>query len=341
MTPCYLVAITRNKWSDYELITDLPGSLASPEPGLKKRMKSFFPLDYADREIEHSTKLVAPSVHLQSWCGRVESFGLEGLPYVEQIGRPIKLGIGVVQELENDTTFIMFKIADLKELLLPLILEYQSDKNFQPRLIELSSLGINRAVALSESQQEAGSTLSARDEPIQALDAPSDLIQANERQPGLSYEQQRPTSSNYRSLWLDDLDFLSKESLRALDLLGNYSRRHESETIKHFLAVATRKRVCLNSQDLSRDWRRVYKCLADVWSIPIDKQILYIKPKIDLPFWQHPVQGIRDNHNVSLLNQLLELLAESLDAESSLEDILLRYGQISDTFQAILLGMLD
>jgi hypothetical protein len=79
---------------------------------------------------------------------------------------------------------------------------------------------------------------------------------------------------------------------------------------------------------------------VDIWDVPIDKR-LFVALKVENPFWQHPVQGIRDPAKIDILNQQLKILSESLDIDSSLESIEFRFAQISDAFHAALLGMLD
>ena len=97
MPNCYLVIVTRNKWHDYELITDLPALSGRRDVDLRKRIRSFFPLDYADKDITSSNRLIDEAIHLQMWCGRIAAFSLRDIPYSDQIGRPIKLGVGVLQ----------------------------------------------------------------------------------------------------------------------------------------------------------------------------------------------------------------------------------------------------
>jgi drug/metabolite transporter (DMT)-like permease len=80
--------------------------------------------------------------------------------------------------------------------------------------------------------------------------------------------------------------------------------------------------------------------LVDVWSLPLDKKLFFVTPKLDNPFWQHPGQGIRDATKVDILNLQLSILAETLEEDYSLESIEHRFDQISDAFQAALLGML-
>ncbi|WP_457767620.1 hypothetical protein [Cyanobium sp. ULC082] len=296
-------------------------------------------MDYVDKEIKHSTKLVGPNVHLQLWCGRIDSFGLVGIPYVEQIGRPINLGVGVVQELDSDCAVVLFKLADVKRLLLPLVLDYQNDENYQPQLFELHGLGINGDLTLWKDLNQSGNSLSTRAEQT-GVRHTRIQAQATEIKRDLPHQQQRFESNAGRSQWLDDLVFLSRKSLRVLDLLCKYSRSQESKVFKNFLAVASRKRDLLTSQNVGKEWRGVYKCLADAWSIITPWNFVPIT-NVDKGFWQYPGQGIKDSNKVALLNRHLDLLAESLDGESPLQAIEYRFEQISDTFKDILLGMLD
>ena len=142
-------------------------------------------------------------------------------------------------------------------------------------------------------------------------------------------------------MWLNDLDCLFKLSLKALDLLGQQSRCHESRIIFQFLSSASKRTGAFSSSNLEKDWRIVFKSLVDVWSLPLDNKLIFVTPKLDNPFWQHPSQGIRDATNVDIINLQLSILAETLEEDYSLESIEHRFGQISDAFQAILLGMLD
>jgi len=340
MNKCYLIIISRNKWSDYGLVTDLPASLGSSEIGLKKRIKGFFPLDYADKEIKYSDKLIESSIHLQSWCGRVESFGIDGIPYVEQIGRPIKLGVGVLQELSSAREYMRYKFDDFESLLPPLIQDYQLEQGYQPRLIELQGIGIKGDITLWKDSAQSSDRLtrsssqpidSSSQDPIPASIAPRDIF----CEPG------QPRSPAGGSIWLDDLNCLCKLSLKALDLLGQQSRCHASRIIVKFLSSASKRTGSISSSNVEKDWRLAFKSLVDVWSLPLDKKFFCVTLKLDNPFWQHPSQGIRDATKIDILNQQLNILTETLEEDYSLESIEFRFGQISADFHAALLDMLD
>jgi hypothetical protein len=123
--------------------------------------------------------------------------------------------------------------------------------------------------------------------------------------------------------------------------LGQQSRCHVSRIIVQFLSSASKRTGSFSSSNVGKDWRLAFKSLVDVWSLPLDKKLFYVTPKLDNPFWQHPSQGIRDATKIDILNLQLSILAETLEEDHSLESIEHRFGQISDAFQAALLGMLD
>lgn len=340
MNKCYLIVISRNKWLDYGLVTDLPASLGSPEIGLKKRIKGFFPLDYADREIKFSDKLIESNIHLQSWCGRIESFSIDGIPYIEQIGRPIKLAVGVLQELSSGREFMRYKFDDFESLLPSLIQDYQLEQGYQPRLIELQGIGIKGDITMwKNSDQLSDRSTGSISKPVVSIS--QDPIPASTSPRDISYEpgQSRPLAGD--SMWLDDLICLCKLSLKVLDLLSPQSRCHASRIIFQFLSSASKRTGSFSVSNVEKEWRMVFKSLVDVWGLPLDKKIFLVTPKLDNPFWQHPSQGIRNATKLDILNQQLSILTETLEEDSSLETIEFRFGQISADFHAALLDMLD
>jgi len=340
MNKCYLIIVSRNKWLDYGLVTDFPASLGSHETGLKKRIKGFFPLDHADREIKISDKLIESNVHLQSWCGRIESFGIDGIPYVEQIGRPIKLAVGILQELSIGREFVRYKFDDFESLLPPLLQDYQLEQGYKPKLIKLQDIGIKGDIRLWKdfdqlsddlTRSTSNPVVSISQDPIPACISPSDISS----EPG----QSKPPAGG--SMWLDDLICLSKLHFRVLDLLGRQSRCHTSKIIYQFLSSARKRTGSFSTSNVEDDWRMVFKSLVDAWNLPLDKKIFYVTPKLDNPFWRHPSQGSRDATKLDILNQQLSILRETLEENYSLEIIEYRFSQISADFHAALLDMLD
>jgi hypothetical protein len=336
MNKCYLIIVSRNKWLDYGLVTDFPASLGSHETGLKKRIKGFFPLDHADREIKISDKLIESNVHLQSWCGRIESFGIDGLPYVEQIGRPIKLAVGILQELSIGREFVRYKFDDFESLLPPLLQDYQLEKGYKPKLIELQDIGIKGDLTLWKDFDQLSDDLTrSTSNPVVSISQdpiPACISLVNKA--NLS----RPLVA---TMWLDDLISLCKLSLKVLDLLGRQSRCHTSKIIHQFLSSASKRAGSFSTSNVEDDWRMVFKSLVDAWNLPLDKKFFYVTPKLDNPFWHHPSQGIRDATKLDILNQQLSILKETLEEDYSLESIDFRFGQISADFHAVLLDMLD
>jgi hypothetical protein len=341
MNPCYLVLISRNQWFDYGLVTDLPANFGSPELGLKKRIKNFFPLDFADKEIVFSDKLIDSAIHLQSWCGRIDSFGLEDLPYVEQIGRPIKLGIGVVQELGNDNAFIRFNLNDIKSFLLPLIQAYQREQDHEPELVELLDIGIKGDIHALAVLHRSNDSLSAGVwKPSEANAEHPALVSSAEQD--LSVRLETVSLMGADSLWIDDFFRLYRFYLGVSGILNSSPLCHSSRSISRFLrATRSRTWTTLDIDALEKNWKNIYQFLLDVWRVSNVKR-LEILPKIGNPFWTHPRFGNADKTKIDLLRQQLGLLEDLLDeCNPLLESVEFRFGQISDLFCAILLGMLD
>ena len=339
MSRCYLVVISRNKWTDYGLITDFPATLGANGLELKKRIKSFFPLDYADKDIKSLAKTVEPGVHLQLWYGRIESFSIDGMPYVEQLGRPINLGVGILQEISSSGEYSSYNLIDIKSALTTLILEYQCEQSYKPRQVELQALGVNGNIALHTDVEQGDTRLkkSANAQIDQSLNQ-----QFASCEPALMpcYEPNQVSSPTGSSSWLDDLICLSRLSLEILDLLGKHTRCCDSKKISHFLSCASRRVGSLSMLGPEMNWRTGFKSLVDIWDIPIEKK-LFIHLKLENPFWQHPRQGIRDAAKMDILRQQLRILNETLETESSLDSIDFRFAQISDAFHAALLSLLD
>lgn len=339
MTQCYLVVVSRNKWTDYGLITEIPATLGTNGVALRKTIKSHFPLDYVDSDIKSTEKIIEPGIHLQLWCGRIESFSIAGIPYVEQIGRPINLGVGVLQELSGEREYLSYKLIDLRSILSPLICNYQREQGYKPSLLELHGLGVNSTIALCKNTEQASIR---REEAQNNTIVRSSVDQVSAIKPAsvsLNDAGESNASTGYSS-WTDDLIWLSRFSLEVLDLLGSHTRYHSSKRIHHFLSCASRRVGSLSAANPEMNWRIAFKGLMDIWDVPIEKK-LFAAIKLENPFWRHPNQGIRDAAKTDILNQQLRILTESLEIELSLESIEFRFAQISDAFHAALLDMLD
>ena len=342
MNPCYLVLISRNQWFDYGLVTDLPANLGSYELGLKKRIKNFFPLDFADKEIDYSDKLIGSAVHLQSWCGRIDSFGLEDLPYVEQIGRPIKLGVGVVQELNNDYAFIRFNLNDIKSLLLPLIQDYQRDQDYEPELFELLDIGIKGDMHTWADLDRSNDCLpTSMWQPSEVSAEYPALVSSAEQDLSVHFENVEPIDAD--SLWIDNFIELYRFYLAVFNLINSSPLCHSSRSISQFLRSPPGWSVtALDIDTFEKNWRNIYQFLLDVWRVSPEKSLEILHKKFIYRFRNHPRHRNADKTKFDLLRQQLGLLEDLLDeCTPSLESIEFRFGQISDLFCAILLGMLD
>lgn len=338
MQKCYLVIITRNKWCDYELITDLPASLGRPEADLRRRMRSFFPLDYSDKDITASRRLLPGNVHLQMWCGRIDSFNLKGIPYCEQIGRPIKLGVGILQEVDSDYAFQEFSLSDIQNFVASEIIEYQSDKSHQPKLFNLHELGLHGTASYCKEL--------TTDTVTQAL--PSAVAQQPQRSQ-YWVEEDNEYQDNYvdgqSSVEIceepaekhDDLVYLARQSLAVLHLLVRYSAEYKSRSVRHFMKVCTQARLFSDPEKVvQRDKRRAYELLIDVWSMPPEKRIRLVK--LLNPFWQPPSREI-DAHKRDILNRQLENLAVFMDEGPSIAEIEHAFERIADTFYSHMIEM--
>ena len=337
MSKCYLVIISRNKWSDYELVTDFPSTLGSDEISLQKRVKRFFPLDYADREIVFSEKVIDLNLHLQSWCGRIESFAIDEIPYVEQIGRPIKLGVGILQELITGSEYVLYQLDDIESLLSPLIREYQLELGSQPKQIELQGFGIKgELVSWKDSDLSHNSLETNPNKPDDCYN--EDLIAASRNPRDILNEEGHSLPPTEVSLWIDDLVYLSRMTVKVFDLLMKHPHCHTSKTISHFLSAARRRVGSISASNAEEDWRRVFNKLVDVWKVGLDGNWW----KLHIGFWQpDPVPSSRNASKIVILNRQLLILADLLNECSSLNSIEDRFFRISNEFQAALLGMLD
>lgn len=337
MNKCYLIIVSRNKWVDYSLVTDFPASLGSHETGLKKRIKGFFPLDHADREIKISDKLIESNVHLQSWCGRIESFGIDGIPYVEQIGRPIKLAVGILQELSIGRVFVRYKFDDFESLLPPLLQNYQLEQGYKPKLIELQDIGIKGELVSWKDSDLSHNSLERN--PSKPDDCHNeDLIAASRNPRDNRTEEGQSLPPDEVSLWNDDLVDLSRMTVKVFNLLMQQPHCHGSKTISHFLSAASRKVGSISASNAEEDWRKVFKKLVDVWKVSLNGDELL---KLHLGLWQLPDPSSRNASKIVILNHQLFLLADLLNECSSLDDIEFRFSKISDEFQAALPDMLN
>jgi hypothetical protein len=340
MQKCYLVVITRNKWHDYQLITDLPPSLDRPGLYLKKRIKSFFPLDYADKNIAASCRLVDENIHLQMWCGRINAFDLQGIPYFEQIGRPIKLGVGILQELEGNYAFQQYSLADIRGLLASKLIGYQSARNHEPSLVELHELNLHGILSYYKSSA------------IDAADVALPLATAR-----VDQCNQELTAEDSDSLdnWIDDtlgagcypnsaaetdgLLYLVRQSLAMRDVLVRYSAEYTSRAVQHFMHACTKSKLFHDPEKvIQRDRRKAYEILIDAWSMPPEKRIKLVK--LLIPFWQPPAKGIAANKR-DILNRQLDNLSIFMAECPSPTDIEDDFERIADTFYSHIIEMLD
>lgn len=337
MQKCYLAIITRNKWQDYQLITDLPAALGRAGADLRKRMKSFFPLDYADRDIAASCRLVAENVHLQMWCGRINAFNLQGIPYFEQIGRPIKLGVGVLQELDDNYAFQQFSLSDIQSLLESEIIRYQSDKNYEPRLIELNEPDLYGKVSCSKNL--ADDTVAETPPLAAAQDYPCSQhsVVAENESPDDSIDELSTARDDAKSATEQDgLLYLVRQSLAMRDMLARYSVKYRSRTVQHFIDTCTKSELFRDPEnEIQRDRKKAYATLILAWSMPLKKLLLLISL-----FWQKPSRKI-DSDKQNILNNQLKDLTISIDEGCSLEEIERDFEMITDTFHSHIIGMLD
>jgi hypothetical protein len=340
MQKCYLVVITRNKWHDYQLITDLPASIDRPGVDLRKRIKSFFPLDYADRDIAASCRLVDENVHLQIWCGRINAFNLQGIPYFEQIGRPIKLGVGVLQELDDNYAFQQYSLADIQGLLASEIIGYQSAKNHESRLVDLHELNLHGKL----SYYEVLRTDTAAETPPSAADQDyrrSQYLAAEDNESlGDWIDEPSVAASNSKSApEMDDLLYLVRQSLAMRDMLARYSAEYRSRAVQHFMHACTKSNLFHDPEKvIQRDRKRAYEILIDAWSMPPEKRLRLVK--LLIPFWQPPAREI-DTNKRDILNRQLENLSIFMDEDPSPADIEDDFERIADTFYSHVIGMLD
>jgi hypothetical protein len=334
MQKCYLVIVTRNKWCDYELITDLPASLGRPEADLRRRMRSFFSLDYSDKDITASRRLLPGNVHLQMWCGRIDSFNLKGIPYCEQIGRPIKLGVGILQEVGSDYAFQEFSLCDIQNFVASEIEEYQSDKSHQPKLFDLHELGLHGTVSYCKELTTDASTETLPTADAQQPQRSQYLVeQDNEYQDNYVDGQSSVEICEEPAEKHDDLVYLVRQSLIVLDLLARYSADYETKLVQHFMRSCPKARKYCESEEVKprdkRYNRSMYDLLIDVWSMPPEKQIRLFK-RCNL-FWQPPSREI-DAHKRDILNRQIESLADFINERPSLVKVEDSFERIADTF---------
>lgn len=338
MNKCYLVVISRNKWSDYELVTDLPATLESDNIPLKRRVKGFFPLDYADRKIVFSEKVVDSTLHLQSWCGRIESFAIDEIPYLQQIGRPIKLGVGILQELITGSEYVLYQLDDIKSLLSPLIREYQREPGSQPKQIELQGFGIKGELVSWKNFDKSDDDFAGITNKSNDWDNGNPIRQSSYQQENL-FEARQSLSPTEASFWIDDLSCIYEITVRVFKLLDKQPHCHQSSTISHFLSYCNRRLGPISKTAIETDWRAVFKFLVDAWNFSLDIRISAFK--LNNRFWQHNSRGFRDATMINILNQQLGIMAELLDEGFSLDSIEFRFDKISYELQAALLSLLD
>ncbi|MBD1193951.1 hypothetical protein [Vulcanococcus sp. Clear-D1] len=340
MHKCYLAIITRNKWCDYQLITGLPASLGMPGMDLRKRIKSFFPLDYADRDITASCRLVDENIHLQMWCGRISAFNLQGIPYFEQIGRPIKLGVGVLQELDDNYAFQQYSLADIQSLLASEIIGYQSARNHEPRLVELHELNLHGILSYykgltADTAAETPPSADAQNYPRSQYLAAEDNESPDDWTDELSIAANQVKSAAEP----DGLLYLVRQSLAMRDMLARYSAEYRSRTVQHFMHACTKSKLFHDPEKvIQRDRKRAYEILIDAWSMPPEKRLRLVK--LLIPFWQPPAHEI-DIHKRDILNRQLDNLAIFMDEGPSPADIEDDFERIADTFYSHIIGMLD
>jgi len=338
MPKCYLVIVTRNKWCDYELITDLPGSLGRPEADLRKRLKSFFPLDYSDRDVTASYRLLPGNVHLQMWCGRIDSFNLQGIPYCEQIGRPIKLGVGILQELDSDNAFQEFSLPDIQNFVASEIIEYQSHKSHQPKLFDLHELDLRGTVSYCKELTTDAATQTLPSATAQQPQRSQCWVEDdNEYLDNYVDGQPNAEICEEPAEKHDDLVYLARQSLAVLHLLARYSPEYRSRVVRYFMHACTKARLfCEPEKIIQRDKRKTYDLLIDVWSMPPEKRFRLFK--LLNPLWQPPTREI-DAHKRDILNRQLENLEVFMDEGPSLAAIEHAFERIADTFYSLIIDM--
>lgn len=342
MQKCYLAIVTRNKWCDYQLITDLPASLDKPGVDLRKRMKSFFPLDYADRDVAASSRLIDENIHLQMWCGRINAFNLQGIPYLEQIGRPIKLGVGVIQKLDNSHAFQQYSLADIQSLLESEITEYQSIRNHEPKLVELHELNLHGKLSYyknltADTTAEILPSDAAQDYPHSHFLAAED----NERPDDWIDEPYIAGDHVKSAAEPDGLLYLVRQSLALRDMLARYRdpAKYRSRAVLHFMHACTKYKLFHDPENMiQRDRKRAYEILIDAWGMPFEKQLRLVKLRI--PFWQPPIHKI-DTHKRDILNRQLANLAIFMDENPFSADIEDYFERVADTFYSHIIGMID
>lgn len=343
MRKCYLVVITRNKWHDYQLITDLPPSLDRSGLDIRKRIKSFFPLDYADKDIAASSRLVCENIHLQMWCGRINAFNLQGIPYFEQIGRPIKLGVGILQELENNYAFERYSLADIQSLLASEIIGYQSAKNHEPSLVELHELNLHGILSYYESltidavAEETSPLATAQDDQCTQELPEEDCDLLDSWIDGSISARSYPNSAAEADA--DGLLYLVRQSLAMRDVLARYSAEYRSRAVQRFMHVCANSNLFRDPERvIQRDRRKAYEILIDAWSMPPEKRIKLVK--LLIPFWQPPAQVIAANRR-DILNRQLDNLSIFMAEGPSPADIEDGFERIADTFYSHIIEMLD
>lgn len=340
MNSCYLVIISRNTWSDYCLATELPSSPRITDAKIRMRIKSFFQIDYVDGDIEENEKVIAPNLLLHSWCGRINDFSLKGISCVDQVGRPIMLGVGIIQEFDDDNVVVRYSLKKLEPLLSQILSEFQHVKNYQARLYGLESLGISGERGLLSTLPTLNSSILDVETRITSGETES-CTTATERLEYPFYAEDLERLPTRSDSWLDDLHYLVAQTVRVKNAFDSQAYYQNRRDIQSFVKTTQRHLEANNTADLEKKWRRVYQDLADAWRMPLDKKLLQIPLTIGNPAWICPNECRIDSAQRNIIEQQIDLLSTAIECKYSAESVFSRFERLANSFQEVLIDLLS
>lgn len=338
---CYLVIISRNKWSDYRLATDLPSFLDAGNIGLKRNLRSLFPLDEVGNEIAVSRNLVSHDIFLQAWTGRLDCFELEDIPYTSEQGRPIKLGVGVLQKLSSSGQYESYELSHLGEVICKVVRDFQLFKEYSPIVVELSALGISGHPTFHELKATVSSSsrgindISKEQFIAHTADVKCNRSNYTADSPEDSALSVRTLGSNVYS---EDAEFLMDQSKVLFAGLLSSSICYNSPKLRKWALMAMKNIESLSDARYGDSLQDIYKCLRSIWRLEGPK-VFGLEVKF-LDHWKAPTRPISD-HQIKLLKlQVTGILEVTSGTRSSHELVLRKLEQLQDTIRQIVSDVL-
>ena len=339
-TLCYLVIVTRNKWADYRLVTDLPSFFDSENVGLNRSLRSLFPLDQCGNEISVSRSLVSHSIYLQAWTGRLDCFDMMEVPYTSEQGRPIKLGVGVIQKLSPSGQYESYELSCLGELTCKVIREFQLFKEYHPIIIELSALGISGNPTFLEHRSairnlDLDFNKASKEPPnAEAVDVNHRLVENNVDLPVEPASDARTAVSDVYS---EDAEFLIDQSIALFGGLLSTSACNSCPELGKWALMATKNLERMSEARRGDSVKDIYRCIRVIWRLEGPK-VFGIEVKH--PFWGAPISPISE-HQIKLLRlQVTGFLEYISDTRVSSTLVLHKLEQLQDTLRQIVSDVL-